>query len=59
MREASTVRVYPGFGNGWTGYEQLEGSLYASTKRAEIETLSCMRCYHVYNDRWVAAVGQL
>ena len=31
--------------NGWTGYEQLEGSRYASTKRAEIEVLSCVRGY--------------
>ena len=51
MREASTVRVYPGLENGWTGYEQLVGSLYASIKRAEIEVLSCLRGYHVYKDR--------
>ena len=53
MREASTVRVYPGLENGWTGYEQLEESRYASIKRAEIhvEVLSFVRGYHVYKDR--------
>ena len=50
MREASTVRVYPGLENGWIGYEQLAGSRYASTKRAEIEALSCVRGYHVYTN---------
>ena len=59
MREASTVCVYPGLENSWTGYEQLAGSRYASTKSAEIEVLSCMRGYHVYKDRWAAAVGKL
>ena len=43
MREASTVRVYPGSENGWTGYEQLAGSRDASTKRAEKRYLAvCM-----------------
>ena len=51
MWEASTGHVYPGFGNGWAVYEQLRGSLYASTKRAEIEILSYVPGYHVYNDR--------
>ena len=51
MREASTLCVYSGLENGWTGYKQLVGSLYASTKRAEIEVLSCKRVYHVCNDR--------
>ena len=53
------MRVYSGLGNGWTGYEQLAGSryIYASTKRAEIELLSCVRGYPVYKDRWAAAVG--
>ena len=32
------------------GYEQLAGSRYASTKRAEIEVLSCVCVYHVYKD---------
>ena len=59
MREASTVRVYPGLENGWTGYEQPAGSQYTSTKRAEIEGLSCMRAYHMYKNRWAAAVGEL
>ena len=59
MRAASTVHIYPGLENGWTGYEQLAGSWYASTKRAEIEVLSCVRGYHVYKDRWAAAVGEL
>ena len=51
MREASTVSVYPGLENGRTGYEQLAGSRYASTKRAETEVPSCVRGYHVYKDR--------
>ena len=51
MQEASTVRAYPGLENGWTGYEQLAGSPFTSTKRAEIEVLSCLRVYHVYKDR--------
>ena len=55
----STVRVYPDLEKGWTGYEQRAGSRYASTKSAEIEVLSCMRGYHVYKDRWAAAVGEL
>ena len=59
MWEASTVHVHPGLENGWTGYEQLGGSCYAFTKRAEIEVLSCVRGYHVYKERWVAAVGEL
>ena len=42
IREASTVHVYPGLENGWIGYEQLAGSWYASTKRAEIEALTCV-----------------
>ena len=48
MREASTVRVYPGSKNSWSRYEQLAGSQYASTKRAEKEILSCVRGYHMY-----------
>ena len=51
MGEASTMPVYPGLENGWTGYEQLAESRYASTKKAEIEVHSCMRGYHVYKDR--------
>ena len=51
MWEVSTVSIYPGLENGWIGYEQLAGSRYASTKRAELELLSCMRGYHVYKDR--------
>ena len=51
MQEASTVCVYPGLENDWIGYEQLVRSRYASTKRAEIEILSCVRGYHVYKDR--------
>ena len=47
------------FSNGWTGYEQLAGSRYSSSKRAEIEVLGCMRGYHVYKDREAAAVGEL
>ena len=48
MQEASTVRVYPGSENDWTGYEQLAGSWYASTKGAEKEVLSCVCGYHMY-----------
>ena len=48
MQEASTVRIYAGSENNWTGYEQLAGSRYTSTKRAELEVLSCVRGYHVY-----------
>ena len=59
MQEVSTVRFYSGLENGWTGYKQLAGSRYASTKRAKIEVLSCMCGYHVYKYRWAAAVGQL
>ena len=55
----STVPVYPDLGKASTGYEQRAGSRYASTKSAEIEVLSCMRGYHVYNDRWAATVGEL
>ena len=33
------------FRNGWTGYEQLAGSKYASTKRAEVEKI--LRSYTV------------
>ena len=55
MCEASTVRVYPGLENGWTGYEQLAGSWYASTKRAKIEVLSCVCGYHGQR----LAVGEL
>ena len=51
MGEVSTVHIYPGLENGWTGYKKLAGSQYASTKRPEIEVLSCMRGYHVYKDR--------
>ena len=43
----------------WTGYEQQAGSWYASTKSDEIEVLSCVRSFHVYKDRWAAAVGEL
>ena len=50
MREASTVHVYAGLENGWTGYEQQAGSQYASTKRAEIEVLSCVCGYYAYKD---------
>ena len=50
MREASTVPVYPGLENGWTAYKQLVESRYASTKRAEVEVLSCVRGFHVYTD---------
>ena len=49
----------PGLQNGWTRYEQLEGSWCASIKRAEIEVLSCVRGYHVYKDRQAAADGDL
>ena len=59
MREASTARVDSGLENSWTRYEQLAGSQYASTERAEIEVLSCVRGYHVYKDRWAVAVGEL
>ena len=59
MQEARTVCVYPGLENGWTRYEQLAGSQYASTKKDEIEVLSCVRGYRVYKNRWPAAVGQL
>ena len=59
MWEVSTVRVYPGLENGLTGYEQLTRSQYASTKRAGIEVLSCVHGYHVYKDRYAAAVGEL
>ena len=55
----STVRVYPALEKGRTGYEQRAGSWYASTKSADIEVVSCMCGYHVYNDRWAAAVGEL
>ena len=48
MWEASTVCVYRGSENGWTGYEQLAGSRYTFTKRAEKEVLSCVRGYHMY-----------
>ena len=41
MQETSTVHVYPGLENSWC----------ASTKRAEIEVLSCVRGYDVYKDR--------
>ena len=48
MRVPSAVRVYPGLENGWTGYKQLAGSWYASTKRAktEVHVLSCVCGYH-------------
>ena len=59
MQEVSTVCVYPSLENGWTGYEQLAGSQYSSTKRAEIEILSCMCGYHVYKARQEAAVREL
>ena len=52
------MHVYPGLENGWTGYEQLTGSQYAATKRAEVE-VSRVRGYHVYKDRQAAAVGEL
>ena len=42
------MHVYPGLENGWTGYEQLVGSRYAFTKRAEVQ-VSCMRAYHVFD----------
>ena len=62
MREASTVPVYPGLEKlkGCTGYEQLAGLRYASTKKAEIEALSCACMAIVYKygraatDRWGA-----
>ena len=59
MWEASTVHIYPGLEtlNGWTRYEQLAGSRYPSTKRAEIEVLSCVHGYHVHKGGWAAAVG--
>ena len=49
------------FRKSWTGYEQRAGSWYASTKSAEIliEVLRCMRGYHMYKNRWEAAVGEL
>ena len=59
IQEVSTVHVYPGLENAWTGYEQLAGSRYASTKRAEIEGLIYVCGYHVYRDRWAAVVGEL
>ena len=59
MQEASTVRVYPGLENDWIGYEQLAGSRYVSTKRAELEVICCLRGCHVYKDRWAAAVEEL
>ena len=51
--------VYPDLGKGWTGYKQQARSQYASTKSAEIEVLSWVSGYHVYKDRWAAAVGEL
>ena len=51
MQEVSIVHIHPGLEKGWAGYRQLAGSWYASTKRAEIEVLSCMRGYYVYKDR--------
>ena len=59
MQEASTVHIYPGLENSWTGYKQLAGSRYASTKRAEIDALNCVCGYHVYKDGWAATVGEL
>ena len=53
------MRVYPDLEKGWTGYEQRTGSQYTSTKGVEIEVLSCVRGYHMYKDRWAAAVGEL
>ena len=44
---------------GWNGYEQRAGSQCTSTKSAEIEVLSCVCGYHVYKNRWAAAVGEL
>ena len=53
------MRVYPDLEKGWTRCKQRVGSRYASTKSAEIEVLSCMLGYHVYKDRWAAAIGEL
>ena len=44
-REASTVHIYPGLENGWTGYKQLAGSQQTSTKRTEIEVLTCVAAW--------------
>ena len=35
------------------------GSRYTSIMSAETEVASCVRGYHVYKDRWAAAVGEL
>ena len=62
MREECTVCVHPGLENGWTGYEQLEGSRYASIKRAEIEVLSCVRgimCTKIDNQRLLESFDTL
>ena len=53
MLEASTVHIYSGLENAWTGYEQLAGLQYACTKRAEIEILSCVHGYCMHKERWV------
>ena len=53
------MRIYPGLDNGWTGYKKLAGSRYASTKRAEIEVLDCVRGYYLYKDKEAVAVGEL
>ena len=51
MREMSTGHVYLGTENGWTGYEQLAGLRYVSTKRAELEVLNCVCDCHVNKER--------
>ena len=35
------------------------GIMDASTESTELKVLSCMGGYHVYKDRWAAAVGEL
>ena len=53
------MHIYPELEKGWTGYEQLAKSQCTSVKGAEIEILSYVRGYHLYKDRWAAAVGKL
>ena len=60
MWEVSTVSIYPGLENGWIGYEQLAGSRYTSTKRAEMRYLAaCVAIMCTKIDRQIAAVGEL
>ena len=59
MWEVSTVCIYPGLENGWTGYEQLAESQYTTTKGAEIQVLSFVGVNHVNRDKQAADVGEL